>query len=65
MPETTYKWSIFNYIVTKDKERVLVYNTYSLYYRWIYNEDFEFSVENGETSGGVVKIGLPKRKDSE
>ena len=29
MSETTYKLSIFNYIVTKDKERVLVYNTYA------------------------------------
>ena len=48
MPETTYKWSIFNYIVTKDKERVLVYNTYSLYYRWIYNEDFEFLTTHNE-----------------
>lgn len=48
MPETTYKWSRFNHIVTKDKERILVYNTYSLYYRWIYNEDFEFLTTHDE-----------------
>ncbi len=48
MSETTYKWSRFNHIVTKDIERVLVYNTYSLYYRWIYNEDFEFLTTHDE-----------------
>ncbi|MBR1641839.1 MAG: radical SAM protein [Butyrivibrio sp.] len=48
MSETTYKWSRFNHIVTKDKERVLVYNTYSLYYRWIYNDDFEYLTTHTE-----------------
>lgn len=40
-----YKYSRFNIIVKEETNRILLYNTYSLRYRWMYISDFK-DIEN-------------------
>ena len=53
-----YKYSRFNIIVKEEDNRVLLYNTYSLRYRWMDKSDFDDIRDKSNIDLGDVPVYL-------
>ena len=52
--ETLYKYSQFNIIAKETDDKLLLYNTYSLHYRWLNKFDFDDIHNKKNISTGEV-----------